>query len=257
MNLQQELEKSAKTRTVLKDFDPKALLLEAANEDIQTYKEIGLNSNIFIDAEESKAKRLAKAEAIYNQRTFEGSEIKDLCDKYYLKLLPISNYRGEFPSDLAKKIREYGETIGSTPKEMSGHLFILGPPNLFKTTKDKKPVRLSRDPILFYREPNPQRREWDSTEEDIFMQICNWGNDFSFLRRFAVLTESVYGGEESTVRGTVTIVSLMIFLIFAICVSFGQYGLGVIVSAIIAIITSFFIKETDADRKSNWNNNIV
>lgn len=257
MNLTKELEKKAAERVVLKDFNPKALLLDAHNEDIKTYNDIGLKENIFIDADETKAKRLAKAEAIYNQRAFEGSEIKDLCEKYHLKLLPLSDYQGEIPSDLAKQIREFGENINSTPAEMRSHLFVLAPPHLFKTTKDLKPVKLLKDPILFYRDPNNHRSGWRSEETDIFTQICNWGNDFSWFRRFAVLNDSIYDGQDSTVQGTVWVTFICLFLFYTVCIGFGAFIVPIILSVIVCSIISLAIYSTDSKRSSYWNDNRV
>lgn len=186
MNLLKELKKQQrKAHKQVEENDVKKeveqFLLTAHEEDEQILHNIGLDHNIEYDRKLTQDyNRTKKANEIYKQETFTGRQIKALCNTYDLKMLRAQYYNGQIPSDLTRKLKEFEQTTDTNLVD-SDNFFILAPVEQFKTIKH---VPRSQDPILFYRADSSPNRYGEAQEEDLFVQVHNWGNDFTFLRKF-------------------------------------------------------------------------
>ena len=186
MNLLKELRKEKKksTKRLLEDDVKKEVeqfLLNAHEEDERILHNIGLDHNIEYERQLTEDhNRTKKASEIYKQESFTGTQIKSLCNTYDLKMLRAQYYNGSIPADLTRKLKEFEETTGTNLVD-SDNFFILAPVEQFQTIKH---VPRAKDPILFYRSDTSTHRYGEAAESDIFIQVHNWGNDFTFLRQF-------------------------------------------------------------------------
>lgn len=98
------------------------------------------------------------------ERVFHVSQIKSVCNRYYLRFLPTQSYRGSIPNDLASRITNFETAYGI--KCHSGDLRIAAPRNSFELEKRPK------DPLLFWR-----------INEEYYYLIHKWGHDLSVFRR--------------------------------------------------------------------------
>lgn len=177
-------EKSVKNKSgdvILEDV--KQLLLEAHNDDLQVLNRIGLDHQIKYSKElQIDAKRSELAQQKYDKIAYSGKEIKELCNTYDLRMLKASAYNGSIPVDLTRKVKEFERDNDLIIK--SNSLYILAPTEQFKTIKH---VPVKADPILFFKvdSENTISSYYDEASiEDKFVSVHNWGNDFTFLRKY-------------------------------------------------------------------------
>jgi hypothetical protein len=234
------------------------LLLEVHNEDLSTLEELGIHQVKFEKELTSKVVRSNKIQEIYNKPAFTGSEIKYFCNLYYLKLLPISHYKGAIPTELAKIVREFCKDRKMTVSEASNDLYILAPVEMFETTKFKPDPK--QDPILFYRDPERKtstRHSYEVSENDFFVQVYNWGNDFSLTRRFIYLFNNTARGSENISSFWATFWGLLFIISgFLLGYTIPIIGLGTfffIIGSIILMINSIWDKFID----KLWNKNEI
>lgn len=159
------------------------LLLNAHSEDAEILRVIEMDHQLKYDANlKEDYNRTKHAEEIYKQESFTGNQIKALCIKYNLRMLPTSYYNGSIPTDLGRRVAKFAEenNIKADNYNLGRHLFILAPKEQFNMIQH---VPRQVDPILFFRMDGDER----ATESDTFVQIMNWGSDFSFMRMFSFL----------------------------------------------------------------------
>lgn len=193
------------------------LLNEAASADEDLLNKIGLNKQIKYAKElQEDANRTKIAEKIYAQDTFTGEQIKKLCLKYDLRILRADMYAGSIVVDVPRKIRAFCEKHDIIPNYNC--FFILAPVESFRTVKH---VPVDADPILFYRDGSDHSITSSDhvSEKDILLQIHNWGNDFTFIRRFRWLLDGYYPDSDSTSNQVRTFTLGIIFLV-AIAITF-------------------------------------
>lgn len=211
------------------------LLLGAHDSDLETLRNLGLDHQIQYERKHTEDfKRTKKAEEIYGNKSFTGAQIKTLCTNFYLKLLPIDLYNGSIPSELPRVVNEFCKA--NEINVSTNNFFILAPTEQFKTVEH---VPLSKDPILFYREPDAHTsRTRRASEKDVFTQVINWGSGFSSSRSLKILTNTYKReiGEATCADATVTSI---VFFVAAICVGvftsafWGAVSLSVIASLIL------------------------
>lgn len=203
------------------------LLLGAHNEDEETLRKLGLtNYNGFERKLKSDIKRTKMAEEIYSSPSFTGKQIKDLCNTYYLKCLPVSYYRGKIPSGVPGKIKKFCDD--REIKINSFDFFILAPIELFKTQVYEAP---DPDPIIFYRQNEMYATSYGrekASEGDVFIQIENWGNDFTFMRKLHVLFDTYRNNRDENTPLKRTVMFSVLSLISIGIASFGYFNISLI-----------------------------
>ena len=105
-------------------------------------------------------------------RVFHITQIKSICNKYYLRFLDTCYYNGVIDKNVSVKISTFETAYGV---ECDDRLKIMAPPGSFKL--EKKP----KDPLLFYRITD----EW-------YYLIYKWGNDLSWFRRLLPFFSKVW-----------------------------------------------------------------
>lgn len=211
VNLAEKLKVGQKQKESLlgEDFDPKTLLLEAHNKEQKIFKSLGFKSNSITTVHKNDVKRTAMAKSIYGTISFLGKDLKKLCVEYDLKLLPTSYYNGDVPIEVAKLVDDFCEKHSVMANDQN--FFILAPSEMFN---NEKHIPRNMDPILFYREKNDNgyRSSNFAVGSDLFTQIHNWGNDFSFARKYRYLLSTYKDSIDDTSNRTLYIISMIIFL---------------------------------------------
>jgi len=114
-----------------------------------------------------------KIEDEYGNSAFTSEEIKDLCVKYDLRMLPTSRFNGQLDSQITYKLRAFIDAHENEMGNASSDFYVIAPSNAFDL--DGRPAKpfVAIDPILV----------WKAPREDKYVYIHKWGKDFTFLRR--------------------------------------------------------------------------
>lgn len=200
-------------------------------------------------------KRTEIANKIYSTKSYTGKQIKDICIKYDLRMLPTRYYQGAIDVDLADKIEDFLEKNNLAMNE--GEFFILAPVESFETVE--KIVPRNVDPILFYRtDKNRNRYSTSAGEDETFTQIHNWGNDFTELRRWRFLLDQSKSKDDWSTNSMKTIfLILSVILTFIACI-IGNGGF-IAFSLLICAVTlfNFLFIDTNTLNDDKWNTNEV
>lgn len=252
VNLSEKLKESQKQKkSLLGDFDPNSLLLEAHQKEQKIFDSLGFKSNSITTVHKNDIKRTAMAKSIYGKVSFMGKELKALCVDYDLKLLPTSYYNGDTPIEVARLVDEFCEKHSVLPT--SHNFFILAPSEMFN---NEKHIPLDMDPILFYREQGRNYFGVFAEESEIFTQIYNWGNDFSFMRKYRYLLSTYEGkrGDNHSNRWLFGLSTIILFIFLSISIASSTP-----ITALFGLAFSyFFAKFIDENIFSDtWNINII
>ena len=222
------------------------LLIGFTDEQASILARAGLSSNPIEKKENNQQKRIRVHEQIYNKPAYSGAQLKEMCNKYDLKLLSTKDYFGVVPPNVADSIKSFCDSnnLVITPDEM----FILAPREMFRKETD---LCAEKDPILFYRTHKGDHSFYARAgERDTFSQICNWGSDFSLLRRFwwlwekegqiQVSSEATYLSNWSKVKLALTSLVFNLFL-FGMFYNTENTGALIIFTSILTFISSLYI----------------
>lgn len=197
--------------------DTEQLLLADHKEDEETKRALGVHRKVSYESEITETThRLAMHDKIYKKDSFTGAFIKQLCNKYDLRILQFSEYTGKVPPEVYRKVREFADANKDKKVRISDtNWYILAPVEMFETRKVRK--ILDKDPILFYKEDGNGSHEREIQESDILMNVYSWGNDFSPLRqlRYLVNEYSEYSNDGISNR-TRTIIFGILFTILGV-----------------------------------------
>lgn len=227
-----------------------AILLNAHDEDTEMLGKIGLDHQLKYEKELTQdIRRTKRAEEIYQSDSFTGAQIKELCKTYFLKLLPVEYYNGSIPVDLPRVTRQFLEKAG-IENYGQHNFYILAPINQFNTIKK---VPIQADPILFYRETDTgTTRVRFARENDVFTRVHDWGNDFTWVRKYAYLT-SWYNDSSDEISVAASMVVCYFFLIASLVTGlvFAEFELALFFMGIGLFIILSNIGEKKIDRE--WN----
>lgn len=117
---------------------------------------------------------LRETQKFQKERVFHISQIKAVCDKYYLRFLPSEFYKGTIDDQLPNKIVNFEAAYMVKCKagnenyysDRTGNTFIAAPKGSFNLQAKPK------DPLFFYK-----------INDEYFYLIHKWGNDISITRR--------------------------------------------------------------------------
>lgn len=224
----EEVKKAEEGLTV----EAKQLLLGASVAERQVLANAGLDDNIKAH-EDAKGVNLERErfEGTYGEKVFTHEEVKEICGKYALKMLPSKFYKGGIDPVLGAKIVEFFKknNIDSRNYEAANSLYIMAPPSMFRLTRKVDPFRIQLDPVLFYK--------IGRHDEPMYIPIHQWGNDFTIFRRLVGAVK--YNYWTNAVFGTAykAVILLMLFALFKV----NTYGfLPVMWSLIGGFVWHFF-----------------
>lgn len=220
------------------DFDPiiqeAQLLLNAAEEqDLTTLKVLGLDH--FVKFEETLTQDrngVKRYEDIYKQEAFTGKQIKQLCNNYYLRLVPIDKYQGKFPASLAREIREFCQKNDITISRSS--FYILAARETIALHTEKRPVSRDLDPIVFYRQTDGASRGTEVSEREVLVQVTHWGKDFSVFRSLMPMFSWERKTEDDISPLGVFIICSLVVLAFLLLSIFNDSLAPVVIGSIFA-----------------------
>jgi hypothetical protein len=186
------------------------LLLEAGSEDLSILHTIGLDNSIKSTLnEKNKIDALNSLKNVYGKSVYLGSDIKDLCIKYDLRLLRADKYNGKIDVSLAKIIKDFSENEKQHVNLGINSFFVLAPSENFGDDA----IKNSKLCTVFYRETNNSNIAESS---DKFIKIHSWGENYSELRQlnFMLSMGCSYDNEDSYIFGTYGCIagSLVIFI---------------------------------------------
>jgi hypothetical protein len=107
------------------------------------------------------------------ERVFHISQIKAICEKYYLRFLRAEYYKGIIDNELPDRITNFEAAYNI--KCTSRNTMIVAPIESFELQKKPK------DPLLFYQ-----------INDEYFYLIHKWGNDLNILRRLKAIYSNVF-----------------------------------------------------------------
>lgn len=147
------LVKEYETNTEFLEND--ALSRVGFNETIKTGKRI----------KEAINNRKEQTKNFKQERVFHISQIKAICEKYYLRFLDARYYKGVIDKELPTKITNFEAAYGV--KCTSSNTKICAPLESFELQEQPK------DPLMFYQ-----------INDEYYYLIHKWGNDLSVTRMF-------------------------------------------------------------------------
>lgn len=231
-----------------RDIVTKQLLLDSHNEDLEIYRSLGLSGTLNYESKHAKDyKRSKRVEEIYSKPSFTGTQIKELCNKYHLKMLTLSNYNGTIPPELGRKLREFDKSNKDVNLKDTMSFFILAPYEQFQLIDH---VPINDDPILFWRVGN----SYISTaqENDDFLVVHGWGNDFSEFRRLKKYFSTTIESDNDFTPLFTTYLSIGLTIIFLVPAIFENSFLS-IMSIFLIWYMRFFMFSFHCDEL--WNKN--
>lgn len=229
------------------------LLLDYDVQEAEILKSAGFKLNLNYEAKlKEDYNRTAAAEKVYNRPTFTGKQIRELCQLYDLKLLPTSFYRGNIDSNVAAEIDKFCNE--NKLPITNADLFILAPASSFETVN--KIIPKDTDPILFYRTDKKASWNFRADLDETFSQICNWGNDFTELRKYRFLLDSSRdrGNDQvSSNRIKIFVLVLSALFLFGMCLT--QFLPAIIFALVLSTMAfiNFLFLDTRTLNDQEWN----
>lgn len=147
-------------------------LLDIETREAELMSAAGLNSahkSIVKIHNDAKVRRMFH-ESANSKAVLTTDQVRKLCIRYRLRLLPSNEYRGPIEAITGYKLSKFFDDIKDpNPMESaSTRLFVMAPARTFNLSV-YKPVP---DPVLFYRHDN-----------GLYAVVHQWGNDFTISRR--------------------------------------------------------------------------
>lgn len=218
------------------------LLLENPSdnvEEIRMLRTIGLDKHIRkVETRKNDIQRVEILKKKYNRNIFTGKELKTLCVNQGLCLRRADTYEGEIPLELSRALLGFVEENKRIVEDENGrkrdlsnlHLsessfFILSTKKSFKGNKIESAT-------LFYRDTETKQHNYNKAdEEDLFVQIESWGDNFKTTWRFLdfmssnddmsfILSITMLLSVIATVVGSLKDLNVNYLLTFAIVFSF-------------------------------------
>lgn len=219
------------------------LLLENPSdnvEEIRILRTIGLDKHIRkVETRKNDIQRVEILKKKYNRNIFTGKELKTLCVNQGLLLRRADTYEGEIPLELSialldfvKENKRIVETEDGRKRDLSDlHLsessfFILSTKKSFNGKKIESAT-------LFYRDTESKNHNYDTArEEDIFVQIESWGDNFKTTWRFL---DFISSNDSMSFNLLVTMILSVVFTIMGFL---KDWNINYLLT--IAIMLSFF-----------------
>jgi hypothetical protein len=210
--------------------DSDTVLLEAYNEEKHILEDLDMSHNKSNTCEDKK-QRLTNTrlfEEKFKKDSYTGHQVKEVCERYGLRVLPTSKYLGIIPSNFSTVVSEFKET---NKLQLSSYDFFVMAPEVCFEEKGKHSVA---DLTLFYRKSNEYSTYNNKIDEDdVLVEIKTWGGDYGLLRELSVVTTL-------NNKDTLYLVFSTAFLVFSILWWIGSDG-GFIMSFIFITLSYIYL----------------
>ena len=155
---------------IVKEYETHSELLQN-----DALSRVGLNSNLKagMSIKETISRKQQQTSRFKQERVFHISQIQAICEKYYLRFLETSYYKGTIDKDLPTKITNFEAAYNL--KCTAHNTKICAPVESFQLQQKPK------DPLLFY-----------AINNEYYYLIHKWGKDLSLIRRLKQLCTNLY-----------------------------------------------------------------
>lgn len=235
-----------------KDIKDATLLLNAPSEDLSVLRTLNLDHQI----EKSKKKveisqKLTILANQFNKKTYTGEQLKKLCLKYDLRILPSSYYKGKIDDQLAPKINEFNNENKDVVVS-SQHFFVLAVRESFSGNRNGASNDEAETKCLFFYRESPDRNSKDygiAGEKDVFTLIHSWGKEYNTSRESRFLFFD--SGTDSASTALTTVLSIIIMLA-AMLFSMGSFT-ACWITGLIGFLFFFMNSLTTKNYDLKWN----
>jgi hypothetical protein len=210
---------------LINEYDKHAHLI-----DNDVLSRIGLNKQVKAgrNIKDHVSEQKKQTQKYNKDRVFHISQIKAICEKYHLKFLPVSYYKGIIDEKLPEKITTF--EIAYNVECSKGTSYIVAPKNSFKL--EEKP----KDPLLFYQINN-----------EYYYLIHKWGNDLNIFRRLLPYLARPFW--------SMIVMAFVFTLPFLIIPKYG-FSVYCVFAVIILLVSLIFNSVEGWNDKSIFNNSI-
>lgn len=222
----------------IQEFERNAGLLQN-----DTLERVGMLTSVKAGKELKKTMEGKHSQTINfkQERVFHISQIKAICEKYYLRFLPSYCFSGSIDPELITKIvnfeAAYGVRCHSVKHSNYVNTFIVAPQESFNLQERPK------DPLFFYK-----------INDEYFYLIHKWGNDLNVSRRLL----SFFTSTTNSILTVWTIFSIVCATILSYApysepmkIGFGTFmGLMAVVCLVLTI--TFYSDDDAFFRKNRW-----
>lgn len=182
------------------------LLSQGENtEEFEVLKAIGLDTHLRKEiAKDSENKKILHFQDKFKRNVFKGSDIKQLCYDYNLKIFPAHLYEGPVKLEIAKEIIKLRDEHivkhkrNNNSDEISKSEINLSMYNFFILAKN---TNNTSSLTLFYKESTGGYNEDRVRVEDVLIEVTSFGKPYSEFRKLNVLFYSddvILGSNTST-----------------------------------------------------------
>ena len=155
---------------------------------------------------------------LYNGEVYHGHDVREVCVKYRMRMLPSHRYCGPIDPEFGLKLSRFQRAHQLTDDDLKHDFFVVAPAETFDLEKRQRPLV---DPLLLYR-----------IDEQHYKLVHQWGGDLHPLRYLRawrhrslttmtlywtlftlVLTLGLFGALAESVTNALTISTVFTFLV--------------------------------------------
>lgn len=161
--------------------DDEVLLLNQPKESDEIFRALEIPSKAeFINDQLKDIQSVKRYESLFEgEEVFIGSHIKDLCNKYFLQILKLSELKGYLPDETGLEIKKFIDKFDKALTQSS--FYILAGRECFENDYYGKEVKTY---IIFFIDPSDSRSYSKIEEDSRLVQLTSSGNDWSNNRTF-------------------------------------------------------------------------
>lgn len=171
------------------------LLAEGKNtEELEILRKIGLDSHFKEEmSKQSITNELILTKNKFKRNSYKAEDIKEICKKYNLILIPAGRYKGPVSLEIAKAIKKLMDDFTTTVEKDNGHSnrtitkseIDLTESSFFILTDNAKK---GTSVTLFYRNDGRASSSYGLYKNDILIEVASFGKPFSEFRRLSAIT---------------------------------------------------------------------
>lgn len=173
--------------------DDEVLLLNEPKESDEIFRTLEIPSKAeFVNDQLKDIQSVKRYESLFEgEEVFIGSHIKDICNKYFLQILKLSELKGYLPDEAGLEIKKFVNKFDKTLTQSS--FYILAGRECFENDYYGKEVKTY---IIFFTDPSDSRGYSKIEKDSRLVQLTSSGSDWSNNRAFLkhLDTEEYKGG---------------------------------------------------------------
>lgn len=233
--LKKEKIKESRTSSGLNN-DEEVLLLNAPKDTDHIFRELGIPSQkAFVNEQLKDVRILNRYEELFpGCEAFKGKHIKELCNKYFLQIMPLNELGAFLDEEAASFIAKFVKNFDTILNGSS--FYILAPREYFTPDFHGKQAITF---IIFFRDGNDSSSKDYAkvAKNDTLVQLYSSGKDFKSVRKYKKYVDKTTYKEEVPSKFWGNILICLFLLAALICIPFGYFW----VSTTCTVIFLFWI----------------